>query len=409
MAGATGMEAGKNEVMLGKMETLLLKRRDAILADYIVRLRGLSESYRRRPEAELRQTTRAAYDAALAFMFRGDPKPMDRFVELLVEKRLKAQFKLSEVQRAFSGLRNAIVPALLREIPKDGLGCCLATLDECADYAIGLFSEKFQLRHEADQVRANLALSAALDELRREKNNVLSANRLKDEFLANLSHELKTPLTGIIGFSKIMMDAPADDPKRTDKLRIVHEQGKALLRLINTLLVIAEIDAGLVRVSRDAVEFKDIVEMAVKNIQKLKVAEGHPINISLGKKMPPVICDTEKMTDVVFELLLNSLKFSEPGGKIDISADCSGENLTLSICDQGVGIDAQEMDRIFSPFYQQDGSITRRSGGNGLGLTMIKKVVELHRGRITVASNPGKGSTFTIVAPLVPPVRPLKP
>lgn len=385
--------------MLIRLDELLHRHGDAILREYVARLQRISESYRRRPEHELRQTGKSAFDASLSFILRRDPGPINRFIDDLVQKRSAAGFKLEEVQEAFQIFRDIIRPIIVGHMPHEHINAALELVDGCANYNIRRFSVKFMARQENETRAVNLVLSTALEDLKRERANAVAANKLKDQFLANVSHELKTPLTGIIGFSKILMGMEDGDRKTKDKLRVIHEQGRALLRMINTLLLISEINAGAIQISRDAVDFKDLVELAIQNIKKLKIAENHGITFTSEGNMPIVICDSEKMTEVVFELLLNSLKFSEPEAEVRMRLRLIDGQVVLEVVDEGVGIDADEFNRIFSAFYQLDGSITRKYGGNGLGLTMIKKVVELHNGSVRVASNPGKGSTFTVAFP----------
>lgn len=387
--------------MLIRLDELLHRQGDTIMRQYVARLQRVSEAYRRRPEHELRQTGNAAFDASLSFILRRDTGPLNRFIDDIVEKRSAAGFKLEEVQEAIQIFRDILRPVIVGDMPREEINAALELVDECANYTIRRFSGKFLARHENDARAANHMLSAALEDLKRERANAVAANRLKDQFLANVSHELKTPLTGIIGFSKILMAMESGDQKTKDKLRVIHEQGRSLLRMINTLLLISEINAGAIQISRDAVDFSDLVDLAIQNIKKLKIAENHPITFTAEKDMPIIICDSEKMMEVVYELLLNSLKFSEPGAEVRLNLRHTGGQMALEVMDEGVGIDAEEFNRIFSAFYQLDGSITRKYGGNGLGLTMIKKVVELHNGSITVTSNPGKGSIFTVAIPLV--------
>ncbi len=386
--------------MLNRLDELLHRHGDTILRQYVARLQRISESYRRCPEYELRQTGKTALDASLSFILRGDTGPINRFIDDIVQKRSDAGFKLEEVQEAFQAFRDVTRPIIVGHMPHEEINAALELVDDCANYTIRRFSRKFLARQESETRAVNLMLSAALEDLKRERTNAMAANRLKDQFLANVSHELKTPLTGIIGFSKILMGMESGDQKTKDKLRVIHEQGRSLLRMINTLLLISEINAGAIQISRDAVDFRDLVDLAIQNIKKLKIAENHAISFAVEGDTPIVICDSEKMMEVVFELLLNSLKFSEPEAEVRLRLWHNGDQMTLEVVDEGVGIDAEEFNRIFSAFYQLDGSITRKYGGNGLGLTMIKKVVELHNGSINVASNPGKGSTFTVAIPL---------
>lgn len=387
--------------MLMRLDELMHRHGDVILREYVARLQRVSESYRRRPEHELRHSGKAAFDASLSFIIRRDPGPINRYIDDIVQTRSAAGFKLEEVQEAFQIFHDITRSIIVNHLPHQEINAALELVDECTNYNIRRFSGKFLMRHENEMRATNQMLSTALEDLRRERAIAVAANKLKDQFLANVSHELKTPLTGIIGFSKILMGMEDRDPKTKDKLRVIHEQGRALLRMINTLLLISEINAGAIQVSRDAVDFRDLVNLAIQNIKKLKIAENHEITFAAEEDMPIVICDSEKMMEVVFELLLNSLKFSEPGAEVRIRLWRTDGQAVLEVVDEGVGINAEEFNRIFSAFYQLDGSITRKYGGNGLGLTMIKKVLELHNGSVRVASNPGKGSTFTVAFPLM--------
>ncbi len=385
--------------MLTRLDELLHRQSDTILRQYVAALQRISETYRRRPEYELRQTGKAAFDASLSFILRGTPGPINRFIDDIVQKRSDAGFKLEEVQEAFQMFRDIVRHIIVEHMPHEDINAALEMVDQCTNYAIRQFSGKFISRQENEMRTVNIILSAALEDLKRERANVLAANKLKDQFLANVSHELKTPLTGIIGFSKILIGMENGDPKTKDKLRVINEQGRALLRMINTLLLISEINAGAIQISRDAVDFRDLVDLAIQNIKKLKVAENHPITMEIRGDVPVIICDSEKMMEVVYELLLNSLKFSESGAEVQLRLHHNNGRLILTVVDEGVGINTEDLNHIFSAFYQLDGSITRKYGGNGLGLTMIKKVIELHNGSISVTSNPGKGSTFTVTIP----------
>ncbi|MBI5178245.1 MAG: sensor histidine kinase [Nitrospinae bacterium] len=384
-----------------RLEAVLKKNRETVVREWTRLLRESSEAYRRRPDFELRENIRASFDASMAFMFRNDRAPLHRQVTQIVERRLKAKFSVTEVQTAIEIFRTVTRPMIIAGVPRERLNDCLAIVDDCVSYSIRLFSEKYQAQQELDARYMNQALTETLSELKQEKDNAMAANVLKDEFLANVSHELKTPLTSIIGFSKILMDTGGEQMPGKEKLRIIYEQGRALLRMINTLLLISEINSGMARLSRDAVAMKDIAELAVQNIKKLKIAEEHPIRFAVADDLPIIIGDSEKLVAVVFELILNGLKFSEPGS--EVAVDCRPQNggVAISVRDYGIGMDVEATKRIFSPFFQLDGSITRKFGGNGLGLTMIQKVVELHNGKVSVESHPGKGTTFTVELPVI--------
>jgi signal transduction histidine kinase len=317
--------------------------------------------------------------------------------------RYDAGFDLQEVQEAVELFRPLSRRCVLRDVPKEQVAECLDLLDECVGFSQKLLDKNFRSHYEQEAKSMTNDLLNTMEELKAERNNAMAANALKDQFLANLSHELKTPLTAIIGFSKALISSGDEFPAMKDKLRIIYERGRTLLRLINTLLMIAEINAGIVRVSRDALDLKDIADLVCKGIKGLKEMEARGVTFSCDEKELVVIGDSEKLYALIYELVYNGLKFSEPSGEVFVACKRAGDKAVISVTDNGIGIEAGELGKIFDPFYQMDGSITRRYNGSGIGLTMIKKVAELHDGAVKVESTIGKGSTFSIELPLAKP------
>jgi signal transduction histidine kinase len=386
--------------LVGALETFFKKNKGKIVSEWVSLIRECSQTYAKRPEYEMAESFRKSFDANTAYISNSNPEPIDNHIDLIVGSRLNSGFDLDDIQTAMELFRTVTRPLMLREIPRDNLSECLEKMDYCVDYSIRCLIKRYRKHYEAETRNANMMLSEALVELKVERNNAMAANVLKDQFLANLSHELKTPLTSIIGFSKALMSSPAEQPSVKGKMKVIYDQGRNLLRLINTLLTIAEINSGIAKLGRDAIDMRDMAELAMHGIQKLKDADGRIINFIPCDKELLVIGDSEKLFAVVFELIINGLKFSEPNGDVTVRCAENKGNAAVSVSDKGIGIEAVDIKRMFDPFCQMDGSSTRRYNGSGIGLTMIKKVVELHNGTIAVESVPGKGSTFTIEIPL---------
>ena len=239
-------------------------------------------------------------------------------------------------------------------------------------------------------------------ELREMNLELERANRLKSEFLATVSHELRAPLSTIIGFSDVLLSdtVPEMPDKAKEYVQDIMESGEHLLALINDILDLAKIEAG-----REVLYLEEIpVENFLKSTLTLfreKAAE-HRIELELAvDRVTEWLLDGRKFKQILFNLLSNALKFTPDGGKVKVEARVENNVLTVSVRDTGIGIRPEDMPRLFRPFEQIDGSLGRHYPGTGLGLAMVKKLTELHGGTVSVKSEPGKGSCFTVRFPLL--------
>lgn len=226
------------------------------------------------------------------------------------------------------------------------------------------------------------------------------ANRLKSEFLTTMSHELRTPLNTIIGFSDVLLsDLVPGVPENTKEyLKDIMESGELLLSLINDVLDMAKIEAGRDELYLEEIEVQDFLRGVLVLFREK--AAGHKITVELNATgVGEWVLDSRKFKQILFNLLANAFKFTPDGGKVGIKARVEGNMLAVTVWDTGIGIRPEDMPRLFKPFEQLDSSLARRYSGTGLGLTMVKKLVELHGGTVSVKSEPGQGSSFTVYFP----------
>jgi len=228
-------------------------------------------------------------------------------------------------------------------------------------------------------------------------------DRLKSNFLATMSHELRTPLTSVIGYSEMMLEGlggPLTSEQR-EYLQIIMEKGESLLQLITSILDISKIEAGRVRLVLSDVDLATVMRDAVSTVMPLARKKGLRLTWQPAP-LPRVQCDREKIRQCLINLVNNAVKFTPAGGAVTVEArTVSGDKVGLSVVDTGIGIPPHHLPRVFDVFYQVDGSSTREFGGAGLGLAIVKSYVEAHGGEVEVESAVGKGTTFTLVLPVV--------
>jgi signal transduction histidine kinase len=224
-------------------------------------------------------------------------------------------------------------------------------------------------------------------------------NRLKTNFVAIASHELRTPLTSIIGYAKTLrLRQFGDDAGSRDEfLGAIERQGDRLFRLVENLLTTSQLEDARPRLSVSSFSFREVCQEVAEDFG----SRGSRVRIDVPPGLPAMLTDREYTGQIVQNLLGNALKFSPPHGPCELGARRAGESLVFWVRDEGIGIPPEEAGRIFERFYQVDSSSTRRYGGIGLGLNLVKNLVQVLGGSIEVLSEPDRGSTFTVTIPLV--------
>ncbi|WMW23264.1 PAS domain S-box protein [Methanolobus mangrovi] len=250
-------------------------------------------------------------------------------------------------------------------------------------------------RDITDRVRTEAAMICA-------KIEAETASRTKSEFLANMSHELRTPLNSIIGFSDVMLDGLTGElsPKQKNYMKHVSNSGHHLLNLINDILDISKVEAGKMELHIDTLNMETVIDDIVAITQTLTSKKNISVNVDVQENMPGMRADRSKLKQIMYNLMGNAIKFTDDGGKITILAKVKDKKVLVSVIDNGIGISIEDQKKLFKPFSQIDSSISRRYEGTGLGLALVKELVELHGGKIWVESEVRKGSNFTFELPI---------
>lgn len=227
-----------------------------------------------------------------------------------------------------------------------------------------------------------------------------AANRVKDEFLSTLSHELRTPLTAIIGWADLLLHDEVEPEKRRQAIETIFRNANSQCQLIDDLLEVSRIITGKLRLEFVACELHSVIEAAAESIRPTAEAKGVRLQVVLGSHVGPVFGDRERLQQVVWNLLSNGVKFTRKGGLVQVTLQLTNSHVEIVVKDTGVGINPDFLPHVFDRFRQADGSTTRKHGGLGLGLAIVRHLVELHGGTAW-AESPGhdQGAKFTVRLP----------
>jgi|SRR5579859_1117274 len=240
-------------------------------------------------------------------------------------------------------------------------------------------------------------------ELTKTNQELVESIRVKDEFLALMSHELRTPLNAILGFTGIMiMDSERNEQNR-QMLERVEANGKRLLTIINDILDISKIEAGHLELVPESVFLRDVLERLQKQMGILAEQKGLKLSISVENTLSEIYMDQDALFKILTNLVANGIKFTE-AGEVSLKIREQNQTMIIEVSDTGIGIPAHKQSIIFERFQQVDSSTTRQFGGTGLGLSIVRHLCQAMNGTVSVTSNIGKGSTFTVSLPLDTPV-----
>jgi PAS domain S-box-containing protein len=274
--------------------------------------------------------------------------------------------------------------------------CMIEDISERKQMAVALQEERNLLAHRVEE--RTTALSRANVEL-------IKALQIKDEFLANMSHELRTPLTAILGISEILemgMRGPLNEPQ-IKGVRTIQESGDHLLALINDILDLSKIEAGKLEIEPDLVVVEDVCQASISLIKGMANSKNLTLIYKNSDPQLRIWADSRRVKQTIVNLLSNAVKFTPEGGQInlDVGLDRKKGRVNFVVQDNGIGISQEDIGKLFQPFTQLDSRLSRQYEGSGLGLALVRRLVELHHGEVFVESEgvSGKGSRFTVWLP----------
>ncbi|HEY1229257.1 MAG TPA: PAS domain-containing sensor histidine kinase, partial [Ramlibacter sp.] len=255
------------------------------------------------------------------------------------------------------------------------------------------------VRDEQEKIVRWMGTCTDIDEQKRARDELLANNRRKDDFLAMLAHELRNPLAPISTAAHLLKAAPSDPAKVERSASIIDRQVRHKRELVDDLLDVSRVTRGLVDLERGPVEIKGVVASAIEQVRPLIDARGHQLTTRMAAGDVYVLGDRTRLVQVVANLLANAAKYTPPNGSLRVSVE-AGSQVSLCVADNGIGIETHLLSAVFDLFTQGERTPDRSQGGLGLGLALVKSLVDLHGGRVSADSaGPGHGSSFTVTLP----------
>lgn len=260
--------------------------------------------------------------------------------------------------------------------------------------SVRLAAEAARTAAEAERIRLLEREQAARADLER-------ANRAKDEFIATVSHELRTPISAVLGWARLLRTGKLDAQASARAVEVIERSAAAQAQLVDDLLDVSRVERGELRLYVRPVDLLAVVEAAVEAVRPAASARGTTISVELDASAGPVVGDPARLQQVTWNLLSNAIKFTPHGGRVEVRLGRRGEHAALTVSDDGVGIDPAFLPHVFERFRQADSSRTRAFGGLGLGLAIVRHLVEAHGGTVEAGSaGTGKGASFTVQLPI---------
>jgi PAS domain S-box-containing protein len=242
------------------------------------------------------------------------------------------------------------------------------------------------------------------ERVRERTTELVRANRTKDEFLANMSHELRTPLNSILGFSETLLEGVQGpiNHRQSQAVQTIHASGSHLLDLINDILDVAKIESGKFEIQPENISVNSICQSSLVFIKQLAHKKSISVEYSPSPLSPILFADPRRLKQILVNLLNNAVKFTPENGtvRLEVREDHQAGQMRFSVTDNGIGISPENLKKLFKPFAQLDSSLSRQYEGTGLGLSLVKNLVELHGGSLAVESEPEKGSVFHFSIPI---------
>ena len=242
-------------------------------------------------------------------------------------------------------------------------------------------------------------------ELEALNRQVQEANRLKTEFVTVVTHELRAPLTSIAGYVELLLEGHEGEEGQQECLRIIKRNADRQLDLINDLLDIARLEAGKMELQRRPFDLGGVIQEVAGELRPQIEAKGQRLTLDLTAALPAVVGDPERVTQILTNLVSNAHKYTPQGGSMTITTRAAHARVRVTVQDTGIGLTPKERRQLFTKFFRAQHPMVREVGGTGLGLAITRALVELHGGKLTVTSAPGRGSTFSFTLPATPALR----
>ena len=265
-----------------------------------------------------------------------------------------------------------------------------------------VFAENAERLIEGLAAQAAIAIDNArlFDAVQKARESAEVANRLKDEFLATVSHELRTPLNAVLGWTSLLRSTNMDAERREKALETIERNAKLQQKIVEDILDVSRIVAGQLRLDREPMPFRPVVEQAIESIRPMAAAKSLQTTIELDDDPAIIIGDSARLQQVVWNLLANSVKFTPDGGRLRVTLAVTESCVELVIADTGIGISPEFLPHVFERFRQGDARVSRTHGGLGLGLAIVRHLTEMHGGTVAaVSAGEGKGATFILRLP----------
>jgi signal transduction histidine kinase len=238
------------------------------------------------------------------------------------------------------------------------------------------------------------------DSLRTRAEDLAAANRAKEDFLATLSHELRTPLNAMLGWTRLLRMGKLDAAGKVRALETIERNAYVQEQLIADILDVSRIVTGRLRLNLRPIDLAPVLDAAIETLQPSAAAKGVELSCAWGPA-GRILGDPDRLQQVIWNLLSNAIKFTPAGGRVSVTVERIGTSVLISVKDTGEGINPALLPFVFDRFTQGDSSVTRAHGGLGLGLSIVRHLVELHGGKVSATSDgPGQGSTFLVTLPL---------
>ncbi len=227
-------------------------------------------------------------------------------------------------------------------------------------------------------------------------------DRMKTEFVSLVSHELRTPLTSIEGYVDLLLGGDAGELQNEQKdfLQIIRRNADRLTLLVTDLLEVSRIEAGAIKLNIEEIDLSPLIQGVAESLRPQIENKNQTLSVSHGEDLPPIPGDANRIIQVLTNLLSNAHKYTPSGGRISVNSRLEDEDVRIEVTDTGIGLTQEEQERLFTKFFRAENPTTKEVRGTGLGLWITRSLVEMHGGEIEVASNPGKGSTFSFTLPV---------